>query len=55
MDLTEGSETSAKQNMPLEKNQEKHIQYSEQGENLKSREVPFLRSHSMPRAELRCW
>jgi hypothetical protein len=37
MDLTEGSETSAKHNLTLGKYPKEHIQDSEHGENLKSR------------------
>jgi hypothetical protein len=37
MDLTEGSETSAKHNLTPEKHPKEHIQDSEHGENLKSR------------------
>jgi hypothetical protein len=41
MDLTEGSETSAKQNLTPGKYPKEHIQDSEHGENLKSRK-PLL-------------
>jgi hypothetical protein len=37
MDLTEGSETSAKHNLTLGKYSKEHIQDSEHGENFKSR------------------
>jgi hypothetical protein len=41
MDMTEGSETSAKLNLTPEKYPRENIQDSEHGENLKSR-VPIL-------------
>jgi hypothetical protein len=37
MDLTEGSETSAKHNLMLGKYPKEHIQYSKHGESFKSR------------------
>jgi hypothetical protein len=40
MDLTEGSETSAKLNLTPGKYPKEHIQDSEYGENLKSRILP---------------
>jgi hypothetical protein len=40
MDLTEGSETSAKHNLTPGKYPKEHIQDSEHGENLKSRITP---------------
>jgi hypothetical protein len=41
MDLTEGSETSAKHNLTPGKYPKENIQDSEHGENLKSRKILF--------------
>jgi hypothetical protein len=46
MDLTEGSETSAKHNFTPGKYPEEHIQDSEHGENLKSSILYYIISDS---------
>jgi hypothetical protein len=42
MELTEGSETSANHNLTSEKYQKEHIQYSKDGESLKSSHIYTL-------------
>jgi hypothetical protein len=50
MDLTEGSETSAKHNLTPGKYPKEHIQDSEHGENLKSRKDHKHISYHVPTA-----
>jgi hypothetical protein len=47
MDLTEGSETSAKHNLTPGKYPKENIQDSEHSENLKSRKIRFIKSQKL--------